>query len=131
MTWDRNDLMGAILRNLIHMPHERLFPDFLKTCPELDLPFAGARGWLIQGKAQQVVFMEFSKTIDVQEHSHNEQWEFVIAGRVELLIGGVTTEHKTGDNFYIPAGVPHAATVHAGYKAMIVFNSPDRYKAKD
>ena len=25
---------------------------------------------------------------------------------------------------------PHGATVHAGYKALIVFNAPDRYKPK-
>lgn len=106
------------------------FPDFVKACPELELPFAGARGWLIQGADQQVAFLEFGETVAVPEHSHDEQWEFVVAGRVELRTGGEPSEHNVGDSFYIPAGVPHAATVHAGYKAIIIFNSPDRYKTK-
>lgn len=112
------------------MIQEKLFPDFVKSCPEIELPFPGARGWLIQGTVQQVAFLEFFETVEVPEHSHGEQWEIVIAGRVELRIGGDAGEHTVGDQFYIASGVPHAATVHAGYKALIVFNSPDRYKTK-
>jgi uncharacterized RmlC-like cupin family protein len=43
---------------------------------------------------------------------------------------GETVEYGPGDNFYIPAGLPHAAKVHAGYKALILFNEPGRYRAK-
>lgn len=107
-----------------------VIPDFVKALQGLELPFRGARGWLIQGEGQQVVFVEFAETVEVPEHSHEEQWEFVVTGRVELRVDGDCREHNAGDNFYIPAGVPHSATVEAGYKAIIVFNSPDRYKAK-
>lgn len=105
-------------------------PDFLKGCPEIDLPLAGARGWMVQGKDQQVVFVEFDETVEVPEHQHAEQWEFALAGKVELHRLGTTEVYTAGGNFFVPADQPHGATVHAGYRAMIVFNSPDRYEAR-
>lgn len=106
------------------------FPDFVQTLPEVDVPFEGARGWLLEGSAQQVVFMQFSETIEVPEHQHDDQWELALAGAVELDCGGTSRRYEGGESFFIPAGTPHSATVHAGYKALIVFNSPDRYKPK-
>jgi quercetin dioxygenase-like cupin family protein len=106
------------------------FPEFVRALPEIEVPLAGVRGWMIPGGEQQVVFIEFAETIEVPEHSHSEQWEFPLAGRAELRMEGKTTTYGAGDNFYIPAGVPHAATVHAGYRAMIVFNEPGRYQPK-
>jgi quercetin dioxygenase-like cupin family protein len=106
------------------------FPDFVRALPELDLPFAGARGWLIQGTVQQVVFIEFDETIEAPEHTHAEQWEFAIAGRVTLHRGGTSTEYHPGESFSVASGEPHAATVCAGYKAVMIFNQPDRYKAR-
>jgi quercetin dioxygenase-like cupin family protein len=106
------------------------FPAFVKSLPEVDLPFPGSRGWLLQGDGQQVVFVEFDEDLAVPEHSHAEQWEFCLKGSVVLRRGMGDELLQAGDNFFIPAGLPHSATVHAGYMAMMVFNSPDRYKAK-
>jgi len=106
------------------------FPEFIRTLPEIEAPIAGMRGWTIPGGTKQTVFVEFVETVEVPEHSHSEQWEIPVAGRVELRMQGATTEHRTGDAFFIPAGVPHGATVHAGYKAIIMFNEPDRYRLK-
>ena len=106
-------------------------PDFLQSLPEIDIPIPGTRGWLLQGTGQQVVFVEFAETVEVPEHSHDEQWEFAVAGEVELRMAGETTIYRAGDNFFVPAGEPHGATVRAGYKALIVFNSPDRYLPRD
>ena len=112
------------------MPRIERFPDFVRALPEIELPVAGARGWLIQGEKHQVVFVEFDRTIEFPEHTHDDQWEWPVAGRVVLRREGAATEHGPGDSFFIPAEVPHSATVYAGYKAMIVFNARDRYKAK-
>ena len=112
------------------MPSYDKIPDFLKDCPEIDLPIAGARGWMVQGSGQQVVFIEFDETVEVPEHFHAEQWEFALAGKVELRRLGATETYRGGENFFVPADQPHGATVHAGYRAMIVFNSPDRYKPR-
>jgi quercetin dioxygenase-like cupin family protein len=107
------------------------FPDFVKQLTEAELPFPGAKAWLVQGDGQQIAFIEFSDSADVPEHSHEEQWEFVITGSVRLRLDGTEYEHGPGDNFFIPAGSPHSARVSAGYRAMIVFNAPDRYRSKD
>jgi len=105
-------------------------PDFVRSFPPVEVPLPGVLGWMIQGGAQQVVFLDFAETVEVPEHSHSEQWEFAVAGHVHLRMQGQTLEYGAGENFYIPAGVPHAATVHAGYQALIVFNEPDRYRVK-
>lgn len=103
------------------------FPAFVKSNPEVDIPFAGVRGWLIGSDRQQTVFVEFNETVEVPEHTHADQWEMVIAGRAELHREGGTEVYRAGDNFFVPAGQPHAATVHQGYRAVIVFDAPDRY----
>ena len=112
------------------MTEIKQFPDFVKALPEVDLPLPGARGWMIQGEKQQVVFLEFDQDVKVPEHAHDEQWELALAGSVVLTREGEETEYRAGDSFFIPAGVPHAGSIKGGYKAMLVFNSPDRYKQK-
>lgn len=106
------------------------FPDFVKDNPEVEFPFGGVRGWLIQGEGRQTVFVEFLEDVDVPEHTHGDQWEFAVAGRVELHREGATELIEAGDNFFVPAGQPHSATVYRGYKAMMVFADPDRYRVK-
>ena len=112
------------------MTRIEVFPEFVSGLPEMEIPFQGARGWLLQGTGQQVAFVEFSEDVDVPEHSHAEQWEFCLAGSAVLHREGGSEEFRAGDNFFVPAGQPHAALVHAGYKAMILFNAPDRYSPK-
>ena len=112
------------------MKQVREFPDFIRGMPEMELPIPGARGWLLQGEGRQVAFAEFDETVEVPEHSHAEQWEFPIAGKVVLHRGGQSVEYRPGESFFLAAGEPHGATVHAGYKAMILFNEGGRYKAR-
>jgi quercetin dioxygenase-like cupin family protein len=112
------------------MPRYQQFPPFLDALPEVDIKLPGVTGRLLQAGERQVVFAEFAETVEVPEHQHQEQWEFCLAGRVDLRIGGEIVVHEAGDNFFIPADVPHGAVVHAGYRAMMVFNAADRYSAK-
>ena len=106
------------------------FPDFVKSLPEIDISFPGCRGYLLQGPTQQAVFIGFDRTTKVPEHVHDEQWELVLAGEVVLDRDGAKRTFRAGDNFLVGAGVPHSAVVSAGYRAMMVFNSPDRYHRK-
>ncbi|MCP4572398.1 MAG: cupin domain-containing protein [bacterium] len=105
-------------------------PEFLKANPEIDLPLPGVTGWLLQGERQQAVVVEFNETVEVAEHDHADQWEIALSGQVELHRAGGTEVYEAGENFHIPAGQPHGATVHAGYKALIFFDEPDRYQPK-
>lgn len=106
------------------------FPAFVKSFPEVDLPFPGASGWMLQGAGQQVVFAKFDEDLEVAEHVHAEQWEFCLEGTVVLRRGMGDELFQAGENFFIPAGLPHSAAVHAGYRAMMIFNAPDRYKVR-
>ena len=81
-------------------------------------------------ECEQVVFIEAQVDLLVPEHSHKAQWELVVAGEVDLTIGGDTTTYRRGDCFHIPEGVAHSALVHAGYRAVVFFDQVDRYRAK-
>ena len=103
------------------------FPDFLTRFAEAAVPFAGVKAWMVQGERNQVIFAEFSEEVEVPEHAHLEQWEIVLSGSVLLRMNGQEKEFRAGESFFIPAGTPHSARVNAGYRAIIVFNEPDRY----
>jgi quercetin dioxygenase-like cupin family protein len=107
------------------------FPEFIRNLPEVDVPFPGVSGHLLQGTGQQVAFLQFAEEVDVPEHHHNAQWELVVDGMVELRMGGESRTYRAGDSFYIPAGTPHGAKVHAGYRAVVFFDQADRYRSKD
>jgi len=106
------------------------FPAFVRDLPGIDLPVPGARGWTLQGPTQQAVFLEFEETVEIPDHSHGDQWELPLAGRVELRSEGSLRRCGPGEMFFIPAGQVHGATVSAGYKAVVFFDAPDRYPAR-
>lgn len=106
------------------------FPEFITNLPELDMPFAGVSGHLLQGESQQVAFVRFDKDTEVPMHSHRAQWELVIAGEMRLTMEGQERAYRQGESFYIPEGVEHAGQVKAGYRAVIFFDQKDRYQPK-
>ncbi|MGD8395713.1 MAG: cupin domain-containing protein [Candidatus Eiseniibacteriota bacterium] len=106
------------------------FPPFVEDLPEIDFPFEGVSGHLLQGEQQQVAFVHFAARTDVPPHRHRAQWEIVVAGELHLTVDGETRTHRPGETFYIPAWVEHGAVVEAGYQAIIIFDQPDRYATK-
>ena len=107
----------------------REFPDFIRGLPEADIPFDGISAHLLQASDQQVIFMEATRDTPVPEHSHRAQWELVVAGTVDLPMDGETKTYGPGEAFFVPEGVPHSALVHAGGRAVIVFDQADRDQA--
>ena len=106
------------------------FPDFVRALPEADLPFEGLRGWLLNSERGQLLFLETDAELEVTEHSHGNQWGIVVAGEMELTIGGETATFRQGDSYYIPAGTTHGATLRAGFRALDFFEDKDRYNVK-
>jgi quercetin dioxygenase-like cupin family protein len=106
------------------------FPEFIAALPEVEMPFEGLTARLLQGEGQQVVFLYADRDTDVPEHSHRAQWELVLDGEAVLTMGGKERSYRRGESFYIPEGVPHSATVRAGYRAIMFFDQADRYRAK-
>ena len=112
------------------MNHETSFPDFVTRFDQAAMPFDGVRAWMVQGDRNQVIFADFSRELDVPEHSHGDQWELVLAGEVTLRTPGKERTYRAGERFFIPGGTPHSAHVGAGYRAIIVFDEPDRYRRR-
>lgn len=109
---------------------EEVFPKPIKRLPEADISLSGLRAYLSQAEGHQILFMEFSKDAELPEHSHEGQFAIVLEGRLDLVIDGVEHTFTKGDRYYIPAGVPHSARVHAGYADITFFDQADRYGPK-
>lgn len=106
------------------------FPKPISNLPEAKIPIEGVKGYLSQGENNQIIFMEFSKDVDIPKHSHESQWEVVIKGKVDLEIDGIKKTYRQGDTFFIPKGITHSARVYAGYTSIAFFNEKQRYKKK-
>ena len=106
------------------------FPEPIKKLPLADIPLDGCTANLLQGENQQVLFMTFTKDVDLPEHSHEAQWGIVLSGNITMTIDGNTRTYRSGDNYYIPAGVKHSGTIYAGYSDITYFDQKDRYKPK-
>ncbi|HLP58125.1 MAG TPA: cupin domain-containing protein [Candidatus Deferrimicrobium sp.] len=107
-----------------------IFPGPILNLPEADIPLKGIHARLSQGAEHQIVFMEFSEDVELPPHSHESQWGMVIAGQIDLTIGGIKHTFSKGDHYFIPKGVEHSAKIYAGYADITFFNQKDRYKTK-
>ena len=74
--------------------------------------------------------MEFTRDVELPEHSHEAQWGVVLEGRIDLTIDGAKHTYTKGDRYFIPKGVKHSGKIYAGYADISFFNQKDRYKAK-
>ncbi|MGD9107593.1 MAG: cupin domain-containing protein [Gammaproteobacteria bacterium] len=107
-----------------------VFPEPITNLPEADIPLEGVKGYLSQSDTHQIVFMEFSKDVDLPEHSHAAQVGIVLEGTIDLTIDGKQSTYIKGDRYYIPAGVPHSAKIYAGYADITSFDEADRFARK-
>jgi len=106
------------------------YPEMIEQLPDVDLPYDGVRGKLLQAGDKQVVFFEIEPIGTVPLHTHGAQWGVVVEGEMELTIGGETKTYRAGDCYYVPAGVEHGATFKTHFKGIDVFDELDRYRAK-
>lgn len=107
------------------------FPAWINDLPEVDTPFEGLEGRLLSGPNGQTVFFLATRDLYVPPHSHGAQYGVVVAGRVEVRIGGGEVRVLApGDTYEIAAGEEHSARVGAGTALVEVFQEPDRYAAK-
>jgi quercetin dioxygenase-like cupin family protein len=107
-----------------------IFPEPIKKLPQADIPINGLTAFLSQGKTHQILFMEFSKDVDLPEHSHAGQMGIVLEGQIELIINGLKHTYRKGDRYYIPGKIKHSGKIYAGYADITFFDQPDRYSSK-
>jgi len=106
------------------------YPDLIRGLPEVDVPFKGVRGWLLQSDWSQLVFFDIEPVGDVPPHSHCAQWGVMLEGEMKLTIGDQTKIYRKGDWYYIPEGTIHAATFLTRVQVIDLFDAPVRYQAK-
>lgn len=107
-----------------------VFPEPIARLPQADIPLDGVIGYLLQGQAQQVLFMSFLEDVELPAHAHEAQWGIVLEGQIDLIIDGEKFTFTRGDRYFIPEGVVHSGFIHAGYTDITYFDTPDRYVAK-
>ncbi len=112
------------------MTREDFFPEIITNLPQADVPLEDVRAYLFQGEDKQLVFMTFPDDVDVPEHAHAAQWGVVLAGEIELTIGGEAHTFRPGDTYFVPDGVPHSARIKGGSSLQDLFDQVDRYRAK-
>lgn len=108
-----------------------VFPEPILNLPEADIPIEGCRAYLSQQENSQTLYMEFSKDVELPEHSHSAQWGIVLEGKITLVIDGTENTYKKGDRYYIPSGTKHSGKIYAGYADITFFDEKERYKAKN
>ena len=106
------------------------FPNIIRNLPEADAPFRDITLWLLRGPTASAIFVEAHADSEVPRHAHGAQWGIVVAGGIELTIGDKTRTYRPGEEYFIPAGVPHAATLRAGARVIDFFDDPNRYRPK-
>ena len=107
-----------------------IFPGPIKNLPQADIPIKGLKAYLSQADTHQILFMEFSKNVELPEHSHESQMGVVLEGKIDLVIDGIKYTYSKGERYFIPAGTKHSGKIYAGYADITFLNEPDRYKIK-
>ncbi|MDE0589590.1 cupin domain-containing protein [Halocynthiibacter sp. C4] len=109
-----------------------LFPEFVQSFPDLDVPFSTdvVTCKAIRSDAGLVVFFTFHEDFSLPMHAHKGQWGTIIKGEATLTIGEDTKTYRPGDTYNIPSGVSHGGEIKAGTEAIDVFEEPDRYPVR-
>ena len=107
------------------------FPDIIRaTLPEAVTAFRGINVWLLRGPTASAIFVEATADSEVPEHAHGPQWGIVVHGVLDLTIGGKRRIYRRGEEYFIPAGVPHPARLKPGARVIDFFDDPDRYRPR-
>ena len=51
-------------------------------------------------------------------------------GELHLTIGGTLKTYRRGEEYFVPAGVPHSASFKKGLRVIDFFDDPNRYHPK-
>lgn len=84
----------------------------------------------MQGENQQIIFFDFDGIGEIPRHSHGARWGIVIAGEMDLSIGGERKIYKKGDCYFIPEEVLHSAKFNSRTILMDYLAEKDRYTIK-
>lgn len=107
----------------------KIFPEFITDLPRPDTAF-DIDAHIVPSEFAMTMFYSTDTEIDIPEHSHGPQWGVVLAGSMEMTIGGVSKTLGVGESYYVPDGVEHTTKIGAGYSGIDVFSDAHRYEVK-
>jgi quercetin dioxygenase-like cupin family protein len=108
-----------------------IFPEVITRLPSAEIRVEGAKAWILQSDASQLVFFEFKQDTKIPEHRHAyPQWGIGVDGKMELVVDGKPWMCKKGTEYLVPAGAKHFARFLAQTRVMDYFSERNRYKSK-
>ena len=80
--------------------------------------YAPTFGPVVEGELTQVDIMKIPAGESSAPHTHpNEQWIYLMSGRLKAIVDGDEREVGPGELIYIPAGIVHSVDVLPGEDA--------------
>ncbi len=102
------------------------FPEFMKNrlnAIASSQKSEGVDGYVFDGMdGSQIAVFQCAKDGISKEHVHDfDEYFIVVQGEYTLGLGGKRLKLKTGDEYYIPRGVPHDGAFIAGTRTINAF----------
>ena len=101
-----------------------MFPDIIKKVPRRDYGIDGLEVHVDHTSTGTVYFVSAQKEVVFPEHAHAAQWTIVVTGSCTFTADGKSTTYNAGETYFIPAGLKHQITLHAGYSEVDYVDDP-------
>ncbi|MBR0290271.1 MAG: cupin domain-containing protein, partial [Selenomonadaceae bacterium] len=101
-----------------------MFPDIIKKVPSRDYGIDGLEVHVDHTSTGTVYFVSAEKEVVFPEHAHAAQWTIVVTGSCTFTANGESKIFSAGETYFIPAGLRHQITLHAGYSEVDYVDDP-------
>ena len=101
-----------------------MFADIIKKIPARDYGIDGLEVHVDHTSTGTVYFVSAAKEVVFPEHSHAAQWTIVVTGSCTFTANGESKVYGAGETYFIPAGLKHQITLHAGYSEVDYVDDP-------
>lgn len=101
-----------------------MFADIIKKIPARNYGIDGLEVHVDHTSTGTVYFVTANKEVVFPEHAHAAQWTIVVTGSCTFTADGKSTTYSAGETYFIPAGLKHQITLHAGYSEVDYVDDP-------
>ena len=101
-----------------------MFADIIKKVPSRDYGIDGLEVHVDHTSTGTVYFVSAAKEVVFPEHAHAAQWTIVVSGSCTFTADGKSKVYSAGETYFIPAGLRHQITLHAGYSEVDYVDDP-------
>ena len=101
-----------------------MFSDIIKKVPSRNYGIDGLEVHVDHTSTGTVYFVSAEREVVFPEHSHAAQWTIVVTGSCTFTADGESKIYNAGETYFIPAGLKHQITLHAGYSEVDYVDDP-------